>query len=66
MYKKQLIAVLTSVVGNNHINSVKGNPRLARTPDNIEFVKGRKEHLARHDNNFQNPTSGSLKNRKIK
>jgi RHS repeat-associated protein len=50
----------------HHINSVNGNPRLARNPDNIDFVKGTKGNLAAHNGNFQNPTSGPLKNRKLK
>ena len=50
----------------HHINSVNGNVRLAGNPDNIDFVKGTKGNLAAHGGNFRNPTTGPLKNRKIK
>lgn len=44
----------------HHINSVAGNSQLARNPNNIEFVKGRGEHLGRHGGNWRNRTSGPL------
>ena len=50
----------------HHINSVNGNTRLAGNPNNIDFVKGSKGNLKAHGGNFQNPTTGPLKNRKIK
>lgn len=48
----------------HHINSVNGNPELAGDPNNIEFVRGRSEHLDRHNGNFRNPTSGPTVDRK--
>ncbi|MBE6325919.1 MAG: hypothetical protein E7077_02470 [Bacteroidales bacterium] len=42
----------------HHINSVKVHPELAKDPNNISFVKGRKEHLQQHNGNFRNPTEG--------
>ena len=47
----------------HHINSVKVHPELAKDPNNISFVKGRKEHLQQHNGNFRNPTEGKLLNR---
>jgi hypothetical protein len=44
----------------HHINNVANNPKLAGNPDNIKFVKGRKEHLDEHGGSFQNSTSGPL------
>jgi hypothetical protein len=44
----------------HHINSVNGSPELAGEANNIEFVKGRKEHIQKHDGNFRNPTKGEL------
>ena len=47
----------------HHINNVKDHPELARNPDNIKFLKGRREHLDEHGGNFKNKTSGDLINR---
>lgn len=47
----------------HHINDVHTNPELARDPNNIEFVRGRSEHLERHGGNFRNPTSGDMMKR---
>ena len=47
----------------HHINSVKAHPELAKDPNNISFVKGRKDHLQQHNGNFRNPTEGKLLNR---
>ena len=44
----------------HHINSVAEQPALQANPDNVAFVRGRKEHLARHDGDFRNPSSGPL------
>lgn len=47
----------------HHINDVSNNPKLAGNPDNIKFVKGRKEHLQEHGGSFKNPTKGNLSQR---
>jgi len=47
----------------HHINNVKHHPEMAGDPNNIEFVTT-KEHLLRHNGNFRNKTTGTLKNRK--
>lgn len=44
----------------HHINSVAEQPASQVNPDNVAFVRGRKEHLARHDGDFRNPTTGPL------
>lgn len=44
----------------HHINNVKGSLELASEPDNVEFVKGRKEHIKKHNGNFRNKTNGEL------
>ena len=44
----------------HHNNSVAENPAMQVNPDNIVFCSDRKEHLRRHNGNFQNPSSGSL------
>lgn len=44
----------------HHINSVNGHPDLAGEANNIEFVRGRKAHLEKHDGNFRNPSTGEL------
>ncbi|MFZ5353643.1 MAG: hypothetical protein ACOZCL_13110 [Bacillota bacterium] len=49
----------------HHINSVKNNPDLAKNPDNVKFVRGRKEHLKEHGGNFRNQTSGEFINRRV-
>ena len=49
----------------HHINSVNGNPQLARDPNNIKFVEGRAGNLAEHGGNFRNPTRGGLMNRTL-
>lgn len=48
----------------HHINSVSRHPHLADCPDNIYFVKGRREHLGLHRGWWGNPTSGKMFNRK--
>lgn len=47
----------------HHINSVGEHPSLQTNPNNIIFVKGRREHLEKHGGNFKNPTTGELINR---
>jgi RHS repeat-associated protein len=44
----------------HHINSVQSHPHWARNPNNIEFVRGRAEHLLKHRGDFRNPTRGRL------
>lgn len=48
----------------HHINNVDKHPHLAGDADNIEFVRGRAEHLQRHDGNWRNPTKGKLLKRR--
>ena len=43
----------------HHINSVNGHPSLAGNLKNIRFVT-RKQHLALHNGNWRNVTTGSL------
>lgn len=50
----------------HHINNVKNHPNLAGDPNNVKFVKGRREHLGEHRGNFQNETTGELIDRSIK
>lgn len=47
-------------VEGHHINSVAENPSMQADPNNIEFCLDRKEHLKKHNGNFQNPTTGPL------
>jgi len=47
----------------HHVNDVSNNPKLAENPDNIKFVKGRKEHLEQHQGSFKNQTTGHLSQR---
>ena len=49
----------------HHINSVNGNPGLARNPDNIKFVRQGSEHLGEHFGNYRNATTGRLLDRSI-
>ena len=42
----------------HHINSVQKHPMLAGDPDNIKFVRDRREHLGEHGGNYRNPTEG--------
>ena len=45
----------------HHINSVAGNSvEMAEDPRNIEFVKGRAAHLAKHSGSWVNKTEGEL------
>ena len=50
----------------HHINSVKDYPEQAGNPNNIAFVKQKKEHLKRHNGNYRNKTTGEMKDRTIK
>jgi hypothetical protein len=47
----------------HHINSVSARPDLARNPNNIKFMKGRRDHLAEHGGNWRNHTSGRMLDR---
>ena len=47
----------------HHINSVAENPPMQVNPDNVEFCRGRKAHLDKHNGKFQNPTKGPLLDR---
>ena len=42
----------------HHTLNVKGNPLHAPNEDYIKFVEKGKEHLANHNGNFKNPTTG--------
>lgn len=48
----------------HHINNVDTHPQLAGDADNIEFVRGRAEHLQRHGGNWRRPTKGKLLKRR--
>ena len=47
----------------HHINSVNGHPELAGNPDNIRFLT-KEEHLAAHEGNWRNKTTGKLSDRR--
>ena len=40
----------------HHMESVSGNPQVARDPNNIRFVNGRDAHLKEHGGNWRNRT----------
>ena len=48
----------------HQINSVAQHPEHAGDPNNVEFLKGRSEHLEKHNRNFKTPTSGTFIDRK--
>jgi hypothetical protein len=39
---------------------------MAMDPNNVKFIRGKKAHLAEHDGNWRNPTSGPLIDRLTK
>jgi hypothetical protein len=47
----------------HHVNNVSDHPEMAGDPNNVKFVPEGPGHLAEHDGDYRNPTSGPLLNR---
>lgn len=47
----------------HHINNVADHPKHQANPDNIDFVRDRKEHLKKHGGDFRNSTKGPMYDR---